>query len=133
MSSVELDATSDIPGLASLFDLDLTDEADGSGVDISFSSTLISDPLTESDFTALGGGAYELNPADDTFTVPFTIPAGVLNDDPTLGPVGFELDTTLTGESIASAPEPSGLALLATGLGAMAVGVRRRQGPGRPG
>jgi hypothetical protein len=117
LSMYDLNVSSDIPGLTSLFDPDLTDNANGSGVDIAFSSSVIGDPLSGVDFIPLSGGDYELESAFEQFTVPFTIPARTLATDPTLGPVGFELDTNSFSESIASVPEPSGLELLGTGLG----------------
>jgi hypothetical protein len=125
MSDFHIDAASDIPGLSSLFSLDLTDVAGGSGVGIDFTSPLVSDPLAESDFTPLGGGEFELGAAFEEFTIPFTIPAGTLAIDPTLGPVGLELDTTVSSASVAAIPESASLLSLAVGFGVMALFARR--------
>ena len=121
----DLRATTNIPGLSTLFSLAFDLDANASKVDVFFTSPVMSSPISSSDFTSTGTGSFALNLAKTKFAVPFTIPAGTLGTDPSLGSVGLVLDIFQSTESIAAVSEPSSLALVLIGT-LMLFGCARR-------
>ena len=125
----DLRATTNIPGLSTLFNLVFDLNANAGAVDVFFTSPVMSAPISSSDFTSTGPGSFTLNLAKTKFAVPFTIPAGTLGSDPSLGSIGLSLDVFQGTESIAAVPEPTSLALAAMGLFVLlaGTGVKRKK------
>jgi hypothetical protein len=113
----EVRATTNITELPTLFDLKLDLTGNANGVNVAFSSPLMSSPIASTDFTSGGMGSFVLNPGKAQFLVPFTIPAGTLGTDPDLGSVGLVLNVEQATSTLASVvPEPRILVLLLVGL-----------------
>lgn len=133
-ASFELQGTTNIPGLSSLFDLQLAVNSGSNSVDVTFSSPLIPQPFGSGNFTSNGMGTYTLNSGNTTFDVPFTIPAGDVSTDPMLGPIGMELNVyqnaaaNAAGEAIPTTPELASAVIwsLLGSLGLIAWRQRRR-------
>jgi hypothetical protein len=116
-ATFNLEATTNLPGLSSLFELSVSLDSLGSPV-VNFSSPLVSQPIFASDFILGTDNTYHLNADKRMFSIDFMVPAGTLG---MFGgeEVGLILDSIQTSTStITPVPEPSAgiLAVLAAGL-----------------
>jgi hypothetical protein len=127
-ANYEVTATTNIPGLSTLFDLTIhADSNNPNTVSVGFNSTQIMQPLFGSDFTndPSTPGLHILPASKGAFDVPFEIPRGVISTINGEG-VGLALDFLTTAR--ASIPEPSSAILGLTGaLGVLVAASRRRR------
>jgi hypothetical protein len=125
--SFDLQATSNIPGDKTLFDLKLSASTLATPFNVSLTGDAsIVDPITQSDFSTPTGepGLYLLNPDTSSFDVMFTIPSGSLGTGPN-GPFGLALNMNFKG-SVAIAPEPSTWAMMLVGFAGLGYAAFRR-------
>jgi hypothetical protein len=121
----DLNVTTNIPGLSTLFDLSFEVDSNSSQVTVGFSSPVISQPILPSDFTVTSSGTYVLGTGKTDFEVPFTIPAGTLATDPMLGPEGLVLNVDQSTRVFAGTPEPGAITLLLTVCAGLALFGRK--------
>jgi hypothetical protein len=124
--SFNLSVTTNIPGFETILSMTITDSS-VSGMNVSnWTSPVLAQPFTGSDFTADDNGVYTLDPSKALFDLTFMVPAGDFALDSNNNPTGLQLN--IDESAVATTPEPATV-VLAGWLGVVlaAVGLRRRQ------
>lgn len=121
-ASAEIVTGLDAGGLSPIFSIDVLEtwQNGSTSFSVNFTSPYISAPISASDFIAGPNGEYSLDPNKRQFSVPFTIPAGVI--------IGFQTGSGVVAQVI---PEPATIVLFGIALVTLAVPAVVRKSPRR--